>query len=72
MKGQRVFCDQGHPGGDVEADDWCERYHWVRLPEYRSKHEPVRAVGQCLRCHQTKELTAHGALCKQCLELVTP
>lgn len=25
--GQRAYCDQPHPGGDAEADRWCEMYH---------------------------------------------
>jgi hypothetical protein len=30
--GQRAYCDRWHPGGDAEADAWCEQHHWVRVP----------------------------------------
>jgi hypothetical protein len=30
--GQRAYCDQSHPGGDAEADRWCEDYHRPVLP----------------------------------------
>ena len=37
---QRVFCEQDHPGGDAEAEDWCRRYHRPQMPK------PVRAIAE--------------------------
>jgi hypothetical protein len=30
--GQRAYCDRDHPGGDAEADRWCETRHRPVLP----------------------------------------
>lgn len=32
VAGQRAYCEREHPGGDAEADRWCEAYHRPTLP----------------------------------------
>lgn len=30
---RRAYCDQDHPGGDAEADRWCQMYHQPKVPK---------------------------------------
>jgi hypothetical protein len=56
--GQRAYCDQPHPGGDAEADRWCELYHRPACPaggehvyELQEEWGTGRTGWACQECH---------------------
>lgn len=55
-KSQRIYCNQDHPGGDQEAENWCRMYHDVQLP--RTLAEPTgdfTRMTTCANCGETVE-----------------